>query len=840
MDMVIKYIDDEPRNLYGVNSDLISWMEDNESDPTVKEGLFRGDLDLRKYIDALGARDPRQRRLKSIKIVRELWESCPELGPYPLQETLKESEDLGVFYQKYRDHSAHQLFVYVLGLYIYHSCQTVRNALNQEILGWPEITKEKKARTTENVRERFIFRWMAASLLHDIGYVLENEEADDYKDGNKARFFPKIMREIENVLENPVSKTRHFIDTISEDTENNLNDGLNHLIAFPLPKLNQIKDLLDFEIPPAQDEYLKDFHQYLEIANGTEKKLLQHLSKNTAASAFGVDDDEGAEYLQKYYETAKEYNPDEEGRSGYYDHGISSALIFLKCWLEYTRKIILVDALQVELEKGKKLTKGKLKLFSDFRRKYLEKEEIYQDIWAAAGAMSLHNINLRNWKTNIKAFQGKGEGLDLTDFKIHLHRENNHRGTPLSFLLCLTDALQDWGRPFFSPLLDYERHPEMEDSDLSIQCINDKIRVVFRADLRTYRKKGLEEIDKNERKHPESKFAGLKEQLLSNLAKEAIGDLVHINILEDEKSRIELNFSKCDREIDEQWKKQKLGATPTPPADSLTKEEVNKLKALTGKNFIKNTIYLCPNFTEKEVKKEIDFRKCNRHARSILAVAELDRSAVAFSEVEIILIEMVLISEVLSVLRRALDSFKHIEPDAIFHLLTRLEKTRQDLLGTITKFDRTNSYAEEDILEEKDRFRLMLNWRVAIMSQDDIDKYLEQLEAINTHPALKGIQAKNTLKEKDYYEYHYLIERVHTKTVQIYSFLEAFIKDRIDHDGRDKNNLHGRDSLIAQIAREGLDREGHTGYHNKITRLLAKRNSPDNEYFGVWGREELK
>ena len=57
----------------------------------------------------------------------------PELGPHLLPKTLSRFEDDRKFHDAYRDHAAHQLLVYLLGLFMYDNRSAIKKAITKEI-----------------------------------------------------------------------------------------------------------------------------------------------------------------------------------------------------------------------------------------------------------------------------------------------------------------------------------------------------------------------------------------------------------------------------------------------------------------------------------------------------------------------------------------------------------------------------------------------------------------------------------------------------------------------------------------------------------------------------------
>ena len=66
-------------------------------------------------------------------------------------------------YQQQTDHSAHTLYLYLLGKFLYFNSPRIEKAVEAF------LAEEKANRRTQ----RFLFRWVYVSLLHDVGYVFQ-------------------------------------------------------------------------------------------------------------------------------------------------------------------------------------------------------------------------------------------------------------------------------------------------------------------------------------------------------------------------------------------------------------------------------------------------------------------------------------------------------------------------------------------------------------------------------------------------------------------------------------------------------------------------------------------
>jgi hypothetical protein len=439
---------DMPHLLYGITAELWRWVCQLGA-PLANRALFRPGVKKRDLLRALAARDPLERRQQSIELIRKLWYSFPELGPYPLLETLDVREREGLFYREYRDHAAHQLMVYILGLYIYHQCRPIRHAIHEELGG------QAGSDETEN---RFIRRWLAASIVHDVGYVFEMPEADHTTAGEGAQLFKEAKAALNHLLDCPLTDIPEC------------NNGISRVSEWEV----EVAQALGLSprgvpLPPAELPGLRK--------NGEDALL--DLEHEATASSLGA---QGTSALRKYYEIAHRNSPATQNRAGFHDHGISSALIFLSGWGAYAQRLKDLNDHWNTLPDTLRSGLGPIEDFVVKTRRLVEQDDTRSDVRAAAGAMALHNINMSIWETHaIEAFKN---GLRCNDYHICLGptQDDRHKPLPLAFLLALADTLQDWGRPRFRPALDQGRARQLRDHQFSLTIKDDQLRVFFGKD----------------------------------------------------------------------------------------------------------------------------------------------------------------------------------------------------------------------------------------------------------------------------------------------------------------------------------------------------------------------
>lgn len=153
-----KYHFDFPRAVYAARSD---WPKFESRIPKIKD-----------LADFLKATSDEVRLMKaddfSISIL-----TIPDLrdAAYFRNAIMRKELSADLDYKKQRDHAAHTLYNYLVGWYIYENSTAIRTALNQQIER--KIFRLKYTDKIDKTVYAFGIIWTYASLLHDIGYLLE-------------------------------------------------------------------------------------------------------------------------------------------------------------------------------------------------------------------------------------------------------------------------------------------------------------------------------------------------------------------------------------------------------------------------------------------------------------------------------------------------------------------------------------------------------------------------------------------------------------------------------------------------------------------------------------------
>jgi len=403
-----------PKNIKcnGINSELINWLRGYKHLESILPDINDFETDL---IPAICDKDHRKRVAHSKEVIKILWYNHPVLGPYPFLETLSDFEFDRQFYQGYRDHASHQLKVYFLGLYFFEKSPLINKAIIDEL----QISNNKEA-----IRE-FHLRWLITAVYHDIGYVIENEQTNELDE----KVWDKTKKVLNETLHTPLCYLPKFGKTLSREREEQIiqNNG----IFYPT-----VKHPVDIE----KDKSCRD--------------LLNLISEDAIKANLGIVTENVSSPLRSYYEFAYKTKA-KDGRPKFRDHGIASSLLLLKVWRSFNDYIE-----QLCLLTNEELLKSSL---SEILALKSSLKGFDKTIYAAAGAISLHNLNKDIWDES----EAIKHHLTLKEYWLRLENNNGNKATPLAFLLGLVDSIQCWDRPMYNNPTTKDKQITDEDIEMS-------------------------------------------------------------------------------------------------------------------------------------------------------------------------------------------------------------------------------------------------------------------------------------------------------------------------------------------------------------------------------------
>lgn len=459
--------------LFGVNAELVKWLwhgldspnRKGEKQSLVRRALlraadFQGDEGIErlkaKLLVILGGALGHDFQAAE-EFMYEHWHAHIELGPYPCPYFLGELQSSATFYPDYRDHVAHQLKVYLLGLYIFDNCSDLKKAIIAEVR--EDLNKREPNADPERHLEGFCIRWAATALAHDAGYILENNEVQPKRCQD---VWPRFREAFQNILAQPLAGQLGLWrreDGLDDDKKKEYLDRKQVVEGFH----NEVKSNVGMTWEqfagkdPCASLYAlgKDYEKAAwDALNNAARKAHLHKNKNDEASI-----------LEKYYRFAYDRG---DGSLQFLDHGVTSALMLLKSWHAYRGVVTAVAE-----------RKPPLRSLGDARLAdiptWIGRLRNNDHILAAARAIALHNIDPGRFADH----RGADSPLSLTEFKIPL---TQGAAQPLAFLLRLADTLQVWDRQKFRPLKTGDSLVEARDFSLHSDD-HGTIRVLFRNDF---------------------------------------------------------------------------------------------------------------------------------------------------------------------------------------------------------------------------------------------------------------------------------------------------------------------------------------------------------------------
>lgn len=450
-----------PYELEGVNKTLYEWVLKSQE----MRHILGNEPDKDIFLKIFG-KDSEQREVASLTLYQDLWGKYPDFGPNMLDDLVAHFEHDRKFYDNYRDHSTHVIKCFLLGVYLYEKS--------------PVLCKIMAA-------DEFRKTWTLSALYHDIGYLFENEHAAPGKDA-----WLQIKENINEIMAAPLSKISIFRQDVTESQERQLIDR--HRI------------------------YTKNFRN---ISEFEDSKLFTRLREYGIISGMNNGADNNA--IQEYYFYGRS-NKTVDGRDGYKDHGIASALIFQKVWENFKQYIDDIYNTHAVDELGETV-KSKV---SDIRKQMLNDEEV---ISYALGAVALHNISCDLWdKSDILE-----RGISLDKFKIILNKQ-----LFCAFLLRLCDEIQMWDRQRFRKPDEMDEFVNGKDVDITAK--KGKIYIWFTKD----------DQYTNPETNPESEFGKLFNKLSKYLCKDDLYKIIKCGKLSSKKipEPAEMHEESCEQETE--------------------------------------------------------------------------------------------------------------------------------------------------------------------------------------------------------------------------------------------------------------------------------------------------
>lgn len=256
-----------------------------------------------------------------------------------LRDRLQLAELLHVIpYKKQTDHSAHTLYNYLLGLYIYLHVPSYRASFVASLDRSP-------AEHSAEALNRFLIQWIFASLLHDIGYVFQGRQNAEIRAVERLFRPASILRLLSSDPKVVRRQASQFLQAQKPGWIRNFEDQQS-----PEKVLDELRSV-PWPGPDGENDLFTAFENVLEDRVGVEVSVLAEYAYAVAADGY-------------------------DGRSGgVVDHAVATGLLLLSYasfWRDLAHKLGYPD-------------QSSLASYKD--RYYLEKDVI-RGCYAAAS----HNV----------------------------------------------------------------------------------------------------------------------------------------------------------------------------------------------------------------------------------------------------------------------------------------------------------------------------------------------------------------------------------------------------------------------------------------------------------------
>lgn len=421
-----------------------------------------------------------KRERASIMFYKFAWEYYPELGSNPMIEVLAEYEHDRVFYENYRDHTTHIVKTFFLGIYFYDQIEFISKSMNNVLEKYPD---KKSA---------FLKVWTITALYHDMGYLFENEIIENY--GDEWIMFKNKFNEI-------------------------LNSPLSYI--FGKKGITREKERIFIKANKIFMESIDSIGEVEAEGNGNEK--IWELLKS-GGKVSGLTNNDSINGIHEYYEFASKKQT-LDGRQGYMDHGICSALLFGKTWYSYSEYVKIILNKKCDIDCIYPIKKDEI-------TELCKEQDVMEElVKLAVNAIALHNINTEIWNVE----DASSYNIILKDFCLKFST------LPLACLLRLCDELQLWDRIRFRSVKNKDEI--ISGKDFNLVVLENKIYLYFESD----------NAFTDPKNYKDSKYRKLYEKLIIYLDQKEIDNILTCGLPSQESSKLKSRVEKasiCEESLD--------------------------------------------------------------------------------------------------------------------------------------------------------------------------------------------------------------------------------------------------------------------------------------------------
>jgi hypothetical protein len=187
-----------------------------------------------------------------------------------LRATVQASELLrAIPYPRQTDHSAHTLYLFLLGIYLFFACEPLR----KEIASFLDEKDE-----TEELLDRFLFQWVFVSLLHDIGYIFQG------RSGSEIRAVDRMFR---------ASTITDLISDASPSIKRAVRKSVTTLELKPFEPIQNPEDMLSVlrqmpwgSVGGSANDIFESFYNYRQSKEEITSSFLENYAYQVASSGY--------------------------------------------------------------------------------------------------------------------------------------------------------------------------------------------------------------------------------------------------------------------------------------------------------------------------------------------------------------------------------------------------------------------------------------------------------------------------------------------------------------------------------------------------------------------------
>jgi len=422
-------------------------------------------------VDFFTTRLDEKRALLGLEIIHYVFRENDMEGLWEIFQFLTRKELSGDFFRTYRDHTTHQVLVFFLGCLLYEKVGRFQDLYHEQHIG-------QSGPDLDPLKTGFFYQWSCIALFHDFGYFFDVHEpllskiaiqrSDIERSKTKRSAIASFFRFFEKYFNSYLERQYRYWS--KSDLDARTLALINRFQEFALPKVDlQYRNHLDSRL--ISDLRVAGKFVSLEPIDGFD--LLESFCEayvpkacGTLGPYFNALNERGAPYSSEYIRV--------------WDHGIASALIFLKVCAFGFKVTDVMKALGPAVDKlddSVKMIAGEFeRMFSmfDYRKAIFDKT-----VTCSALAMALHNLRPVKRFEHFDAARYEPRDLrvfDLIETKVFpIHAEEYFLG----YLLLIVDQLQDWDRYRIVRTGDMAARQTIEGRHLKIAVNRGKVVICF-------------------------------------------------------------------------------------------------------------------------------------------------------------------------------------------------------------------------------------------------------------------------------------------------------------------------------------------------------------------------